>query len=582
MLAAALLAALALLVAHSLYYWFLTDDAFISFRYARNLAEGQGLVFNPGFERVEGYTNLLWVLLLACAHGAGLTIERVAPMLSLSATVGLGSLVARTAWLWTPGERRAWVVLPLALLAATRSVAVWSTSGLETRLFELLVFGGVLRLWLEDRRLLRGAGAAPLAALLFGLATLTRPDGLLFASCAFAAVVLWRARDFPARLGWLARSAAVYAVLVGGQLLFRWSYYGDLLPNTYYAKVDGRLWWEAGLLYAEAFALEYGLYLWPPFLAAGVIHYVRRGEALVPVLIAAVTLPHALYVIAIGGDHFEYRPFDLYFPFAFLLLAAGALELARSARSAAAVGVSLALVFAVLVELPLRSHQQFSERYIPGFPGNPDSGSSYLDPDRTLLYRLPGLREIAVRHRDLLRSLSRAFIGIRQEEHARFLATVVGEGRALGELVAQGILPADTYVAIDCVGAIPYYSRLRVLDRLGLTDAQVAHSPFVRDVMAHGKSASAGDARARGVDLWAADHVHLLIDAAELGFAQQAAALAAQRREIFLARLDFHRYLVADLPQGLERAAARFPRLRFRSNLDPEALRDLELEAIAP
>ena len=49
--------------------WFLCDDAFISFRYARNLLEGHGLVFNPG-ERVEGYTNLLWVLELAALWGA--------------------------------------------------------------------------------------------------------------------------------------------------------------------------------------------------------------------------------------------------------------------------------------------------------------------------------------------------------------------------------------------------------------------------------------------------------------------------------------------------------------------------------
>src|SRR5262249_53479206 len=119
-LAAALLAALALLVAHSLYYWFLTDDAYISFRYARNLADGYGLVFNPGFERVEGYSNLLWVLLLAGAHACGLVIERVAPVLSLAATVGLALLVARAAWIWTPPTRRAWVWLPLALLGATR------------------------------------------------------------------------------------------------------------------------------------------------------------------------------------------------------------------------------------------------------------------------------------------------------------------------------------------------------------------------------------------------------------------------------------------------------------------------------
>jgi arabinofuranosyltransferase len=576
-----------LLVAHSLYYWFLTDDAYISFRYARNLAEGQGLVFNPGFERVEGYTNLLWVLVLAAAHRAGLPIEQVAPVLSLAATLGLGSLVARAAWLWTPAERRAWALLPVALLAATRSVAVWSTSGLETRLFELLVFGGVLRLWLEDTRLGAGERAAPLAAVLLGLATLTRPDGLLIALCAFGATALHRVRALRARLGWLAGSAAVYAALVGGQLLFRWSYYGAWLPNTYYAKVDGRLWWDAGLRYAEAFALEYGLYLWLPFLAAGVVYHVRRGRALVPLLFAAVTLPHALYVVSIGGDHFEYRPFDLYFPFAYLLLAAGALELARTAAWKGAVLAALALVAAFLIELPLRSHLEFPDVYMSGFPGQwarlpGEVGEPFLDPDQTLLYRLPGLRAIAKRHQILLRSLSREFIGIRQEEHALFLGTVVPEGRALADLIAEGRIPPDAFVAIDCVGAIPYYSRLRVLDRLGLTDAEVAHAPFVHpDIMAHGKYASVDEARRRGVDLWGADHVHVLIDVAKPGFAEQAASLAAQRREFFFARLDPRRYLVAQLPQGLARTAQRFPRLRLRSNLDPEALRELEQDALA-
>src|SRR5262245_20471697 len=52
-------------------YAFLCDDAFISFRYARNLAQGYGLVFNPGFERVEGYSNFLWVIILALGQFLG-------------------------------------------------------------------------------------------------------------------------------------------------------------------------------------------------------------------------------------------------------------------------------------------------------------------------------------------------------------------------------------------------------------------------------------------------------------------------------------------------------------------------------
>ena len=76
--------------------WFLTDDAFISFRYARNLLEGHGLVFNPG-ERVEGYSNFLWVLELAAIWGLfGLRPEQVAPWLSVACTVG--TLAAMLWW----------------------------------------------------------------------------------------------------------------------------------------------------------------------------------------------------------------------------------------------------------------------------------------------------------------------------------------------------------------------------------------------------------------------------------------------------------------------------------------------------
>jgi hypothetical protein len=68
--------------------WFLCDDAFISFRYARSLVEGHGLVFNAG-ERVEGYTNFLWVLELAALWKVfGLRPENVAPWLSVLCTVG--------------------------------------------------------------------------------------------------------------------------------------------------------------------------------------------------------------------------------------------------------------------------------------------------------------------------------------------------------------------------------------------------------------------------------------------------------------------------------------------------------------
>ncbi|MDB4285450.1 hypothetical protein N9903_00915, partial [bacterium] len=194
---------LAALLFHACEYLFLTDDAYISFRYARNLADGHGLVFNPGHERVEGYTNFLWVLLLSGFSAAGVPLEKAAHLLSLTATVGLWSLVLWFGWrLHGRSGRVLPVVAPLFLLAGTRSVAVWSTSGLETRFFTLLVVAGVLRLLVESEDLARTDSSYPLAALLFALASLTRPEAYLFCISAYAVVIVYTWRRFRIYAAW--------------------------------------------------------------------------------------------------------------------------------------------------------------------------------------------------------------------------------------------------------------------------------------------------------------------------------------------------------------------------------------------
>jgi len=122
---------LVLLLWHAWSYRFLTDDAFISFRYARNLSEGAGLVFNRSFERVEGYSNFLWVLLLAGLDRLGWRPESAAIPVSMAATVGLWLVVCRYTTRHAPRPGAEWLVLiPGAFLAVNRSVAVWSTGGL--------------------------------------------------------------------------------------------------------------------------------------------------------------------------------------------------------------------------------------------------------------------------------------------------------------------------------------------------------------------------------------------------------------------------------------------------------------------
>src|SRR3954454_23338088 len=91
--------ATALLVPHALLFDFVNDDAYISFRYARNLAEHGQLVFNLG-ERVEGFTNFLWTVLLAAGIKLGVDPVISSRLLGLMFAVGtLALLVRMSLWL---------------------------------------------------------------------------------------------------------------------------------------------------------------------------------------------------------------------------------------------------------------------------------------------------------------------------------------------------------------------------------------------------------------------------------------------------------------------------------------------------
>jgi tetratricopeptide (TPR) repeat protein len=562
---------LALLLFHVWWYRFLTDDAFISFRYARNLADGFGLVFNPGFERVEGYTNFLWVLILAAFDVIGIAPERIANVLSTLCGVAIWWAVYR--YCRRRADRPVWIaVLPLFLLAGTRSFAVWCTSGLETKLFEMLAVLGVLTA-LDEIDAARAGGPErwTRSSLLLALACLTRPDGVLIAGCVFATRFLldWRrTRAAGTSLRAMLRGAAIFALLVGGHLVFRRAYYDDWVPNTYYAKVGGDTWIEMGLRYLLTFAIEYGVVFWLPLLAASVVTLRREGRAHHGLLFAAAVLPHAMSLVAIGGDHFEYRPLDLYFPFAYILIADGASALLARTRPAtrlAAAGL-LAAAVVTMITIPILTRIGFPDDYRAGFPGaqgRPDGSRDLVSRSRfRALFGVPVVGATLDLYNAQIEKTTLHAVGIRQEEHALFLPTVVDEGQRLADLVSEGTIPRDAHIAIGSVGAIPYYSNLRTLDRQGLTDKVVARGegrPKARRLMAHNKLASFDDAIARGVDLWSPDGTHLIYKPSEQRL-QSFARLARDHSSVLVAaRAGRNRVLLAEVP--IDRAPSRLPRV---------------------
>ena len=307
--------------------WLMIDDAFISFRYARNLLEGHGLVFNPG-EYVEGYSNFLWVLELAALWGIfGWRPEQTAPWLSIACTVGT---LAAMLW-WTarlPGlpQRRLVSWMALGLVCSSATFAEWtSAGGLETRQFTLFIVLAVvgLTLYPEHRRALLGVSLSLAAA------ALTRPEGPLFAACCFGWYVgqrrvdtgTWR-RDWQS-VAWL---VGPFVVLVGAHYLFRYVYYGEWLPNTYYAKYV-RPWYGMGIRYLLAATVETGLYLLVPLAGLALGKDWRARGSLTYALPILCIGAHMAYLARIGGDHFGYRPLDVYWPLLAVPAAVGIADL---------------------------------------------------------------------------------------------------------------------------------------------------------------------------------------------------------------------------------------------------------------
>ena len=205
---------------------FVVDDAAISFSYARSLAQGDGLVLTPGGERVEGYSNFLWVLLIAAGVRLGISAFLMAKILGMCfaalSVIGAGELLAALR-----GRRSIVDAAPAALTAALTPIPYWSMSGLENSLFICLGVFAATRLIREVRQ----PQDRPISALLVAAMALTRPDGVTFVALACVLRLLGD-RSWRRLLVWYSLALGPIALHVAWRL----AYYAHPLPNTYYAK----------------------------------------------------------------------------------------------------------------------------------------------------------------------------------------------------------------------------------------------------------------------------------------------------------------------------------------------------------
>ncbi len=292
---------------------YLADDAFITFRYAENIAAGHGIVFNIGGERVEGYTTPLLVLLLVPFAALRADLLMVTKFLgfavNLAAIPALVLLLSsRLAWPRGHPLRSVLLFLP-GLWLMFHPTLIHAISGMETSLTLLMYAAWVLAV--DEAVRLTRQGWRPRARALWGLAclamlvTLVRSESGAVVALGYGVLFLWR----DSRRLALA-SGGIWAGLLLLYLLWKQSYFGYILPNPYYHKVATP---EAGSLpgFADvrAFVLEYWtlLIVWPLSVA---VSPPRAGRPLSPLelfALLAVSFHLVFFARVVPLMNFEFR-----------------------------------------------------------------------------------------------------------------------------------------------------------------------------------------------------------------------------------------------------------------------------------
>ena len=408
------LVALAVLVAVGIASPFLAytvDDSFITFRYGQHLSTGLGPVFNVG-ERVEGYTSFLWMLLMAASLALRLDPIIVSKVLGVISTLAAGGMLLWSAHAVCHRPRRVGFIA-LFLLVANAEVAVSSVSGLESTFFMFLITASMTRtLWEEHR------GGFPWSSLLFGVAALTRPEGLvLFALHLLFQVLISRQRPVQilVRLG-------LFILVVLPHWLWRMAYYEQPLPATYYAKLSPVFYrLVVGGLYVLPFLLLFLV----------MILATLRLRQHTPHYLVWMTLGGIAVAWWEGGDWMIGHRFLLPVVPAWSLLAA----------------VTLSALY-----------DRLSDGVGPGL-------------------WTPTRRNVAI----ALIAGAFLIMNAGQAARFRHYTAVRAKGYDRAHLALANWLDerynTDTTVALMDVGMIGYYSDLRVVDITGLTDIIIAQSP---------------------------------------------------------------------------------------------------------
>ena len=417
----------------------ITDDAYITFRYARNIVEGVGFVYNPG-EHVLGTTTPLYTLVLSLFAFilSPAAIPWTAVALNALSDALSAVLVFKLVKEFAESDGVAWTSsISFAFAPLSVTAAVW---GMETSFYTMLL---LLTYYFGAK------GATHKAALVSGLALLTRPDASILVLLIFGSILIVRKKIPFTELG-------LFLVLIAPWLVFSWLYFGSPVPNSFIAKAAK---WSIAQPETSAWVV-FAWYLGALFIGyhpvAGIWHLARIifNAVFIAIGVTSAAMARKWKVLLFFSYPLLYIAVSLLFeagmfpwyvmplqPFAIMAVVMGLTQLARS----------IAADGRWLRYLPVRSSTAF-----------------FL-----LLWMIPLTMELSeyelVSADDGRFSIRGGIIGQREELYRR----------AALELAPQ--VTVATRIATSEIGSLGYHSQAYILDAAGLV-SPIAISYFPLEV----------------------------------------------------------------------------------------------------
>ena len=415
-------------------YFVLFDDAMISMRYAKNFAEGYGLVWNPGETPVEGYTNPLWVIFMAAFHLFPITESKISLAIQLSGAIFLlGNLVMVKKITELISDNFIAPIMAVILTAFYVPLNNWGLQGMEVSVLTLVLSTSSL----ITIRNLKNEQFSPWPYILLGIGTLIRIDMVVPFLVFIGFLLIFDSKHRWRHLLW---GGSLLVFFLASQTLFRLWYYGDPLPNTYYLKMYGFpifLRIKRGLYVLYKFIRELN---WVLFLIPFSVLLFRYDRS--TLFLALLILGQMAYSVYVGGDAWEHkgganRYISIAIPLFFIMFVYGLEQIIKSLLALVKNNKHIIVFFANLGYVAVIIASMINFNFIL---------ESQLSIKRMLLLHTPYFVE-------------------GPKEYVRIVHAV------------DKITTPQARVAVVTAGIIPYLSERPTVDLLGKNDTHIAHLP---------------------------------------------------------------------------------------------------------